>query len=237
MVSPLTAQHSGVVTYNKIIDYGIEPMGRPRWDNYIKTLPKTGTFVYTLSFKGAKSLFQEDISQREDVDPRLQRALNALPSFTPPKVKVSQVYQDIEKGEKLKQVEFMTRDFLVVHELEVPAWRITNQKKKVLDYVCVGAEMKTEDGTITAWFTSEIPVPFGPDGYHGLPGLIMGLEKDGNMLVLASKVTLNSLEKLHKPSDGQTVKQKAFDKIVEEKLKEWKENGGTGSRGKGRGGK
>ena len=40
------AQTSGIVIYQKIIDYGIEPVGKPRWDNYIKNLPKEGKFTY-----------------------------------------------------------------------------------------------------------------------------------------------------------------------------------------------
>ena len=50
IISTSHAQKSGVVTYQKVIDYGIEPMGKPRWDNFIKDLPKTGTFIYNLSF-------------------------------------------------------------------------------------------------------------------------------------------------------------------------------------------
>ena len=230
-VSPtLFAQDSGIVTYQKVVDYGIEPIGNARWDNFIKELPKTGTFTYTLSFKGDESIFQEDQTKRGEVDPLLQRALGGSARFNSPKVKVLQTYQNLNKAEKLEQVQFMTRDFVVASDLEESSWKTTAKKKKVLNYICVGAEKQVNGDTITAWFTSEIPVPFGPDGYHGLPGLIMGIEKDGDMLVLASKVELSALEKLNIPSNGQKMKRKAFDKTVEEKVKEWKANGGaTGS--------
>ncbi|MFT6971435.1 MAG: GLPGLI family protein [Roseivirga sp.] len=221
----LSAQVSGIVTYQKVVDFGIEPNGNERWDNFIKDLPKTGTYVYTLSFKEAESLFQEDVSQREETSALMQRALGGAARFNPPKVKVLQIYQNLDKAEKLEQVEFMTRNFVVEGKLEASSWKITTKKKKVLDYVCLGADMQVGDKTITAWFTSEIPVAFGPDGYHGLPGLIMGIEKNGDMLVLASKVELSALGEIKIPSTGQKINRSAFEETVKEKSKEWEANG------------
>lgn len=223
----LSAQVSGIITYQKVVDFGIVPNGNARWDNFIKDLPKTGTYVYTLSFQGSQSLFMEDPSQREQASPLLQRAIGGAARFNPPKVKVLQTYQNLDKAEKLEQVEFMTRNFVVAEELAASSWKITAKKKKVLNYVCVGAEMLVGEETVTAWFTSEIPVAFGPDGYHGLPGLIMGIEKDGDMLVLASKVELSALGDIKIPSAGQKMNRSAFEKTVEEKIKEWKANGAS----------
>ena len=223
----LSAQMSGIVTYQKVVDFGIEPNGNERWDNFIKDLPKMGTYVYTLSFNEAESLFQEDASQREETSPLLQRALGGAARFNPPKIKVLQIYQNLDKAEKLEQVEFMTRNFVVAGKLEASSWKITAKKKKVLDYVCVGADMQVGDETITAWFTSEIPVAFGPDGYHGLPGLILGIEKNGDMLVLASGIELSEPKRLEIPSNGQKINRSAFDETVEEKIKEWEANGTT----------
>lgn len=231
----LSAQVSGTVTYQKVVDFGIESNGNARWDNFIKDLPKTGTYVYTLSFKGSQSLFMEDPSQRAEKSPLLQRALGGVVRFNPPKTKVLQTYQNLDKAEKIEQVEFMTRNFVVAGELEVSSWKITAKKKKVLDYVCAGAEMQVGDETVTAWFTSEIPVAFGPDGYHGLPGLILGIEKNGDMLVLASKVELSIPQEFNIPSTGRKMNRSTFEKTVEEKIKEWKANG-TSRTGSGRGG-
>ena len=89
--------------------------------------------------------------------------------------------------------------------------------------------------TITAWYTPEIPVNQGPEGYWGLPGLILEVN-DGKTIILCSKVVLNPKEKteIKGPSKGKTVSQKEYDDIVVKKMEEFREmNQGPGGRGGG----
>lgn len=89
--------------------------------------------------------------------------------------------------------------------------------------------------TITAWYTPEIPVNQGPEGYWGLPGLILEVN-DGKTIILCSKVVLNPKEKteIKAPSKGKTVSQKEYDDIVVKKMEEFREmNQGAGGRGGG----
>jgi GLPGLI family protein len=88
--------------------------------------------------------------------------------------------------------------------------------------------------TITAWYTPEIPINQGPEGYWGLPGLILEVN-DGKTTILCSKVVLNTKEKVEikAPSNGKIVTQKEYDKIVADKMEEWRETGGNGMRGGG----
>lgn len=87
--------------------------------------------------------------------------------------------------------------------------------------------------TITAWYTPEIPVNQGPEGYWGLPGLILEVN-DGKTIILCSKVILNPKEKAEiKPSSkGKVVGQKEYDETVMKKMEEFREmNQGRGDRG------
>lgn len=87
--------------------------------------------------------------------------------------------------------------------------------------------------TVTAWYTPEIPLNQGPEGYWGLPGLILEVN-DGKTTILCSKVVLNSKEKteIKQPSNGKVVTQKEYDEIVVKKMEEMSEmNQGQGSRG------
>jgi GLPGLI family protein len=86
---------------------------------------------------------------------------------------------------------------------------------------------------ITAWYTPEIPVNQGPEGYWGLPGLILEVN-DGKTVILCSKVVLNPKEKAQivAPTKGKEITQAAYDQVVMEKMEEMREmNGGKGPGG------
>lgn len=63
-------------------------------------------------------------------------------------------------------------------------WAITNETKEINGYTCYKATtLRYGDGgvmdakyAINAWFTPKIPVPYGPNGYGKLPGLILELQ-------------------------------------------------------------
>ena len=80
--------------------------------------------------------------------------------------------------------------------------------------------------TITAWYTPEIPINQGPEGYWGLPGLILEVN-DGKTVILCSKVVLNSKEKVEikAPSNGKEISQKEYDETVTKKMEEMSEMG------------
>ena len=85
---------------------------------------------------------------------------------------------------------------------------------------------------ITAWYTSEIPVNQGPEGYWGLPGLILEVN-DGKTIILCSKVVMNTKEKaeIKAPSKGKEVTQKEYDEIVVAKMKEMQDMRRSGNGG------
>lgn len=87
--------------------------------------------------------------------------------------------------------------------------------------------------TITAWYTMDIPVNQGPEGYWGLPGLILEVN-DGKTIILCSKIVLNVKEKaeIKAPNKGKEISQKEYDETVTKKMKELMEmNQGQGGRG------
>ncbi len=69
------------------------------------------------------------------------------------------------------------------------SWEITNQKKKVLGYECQKATGTFRGREYTAWFTTAIPVPYGPWKLFGLPGLILeAYDKKGMIHLTAKKI-------------------------------------------------
>ncbi len=84
--------------------------------------------------------------------------------------------------------------------------------------------------TVTAWYTPEIPVNQGPEGYWGLPGLILEVN-DGKTIILCSKVVLNPKDKVEikASNNGKSISQKDYDETVTKKMEEFRQmNQGRG---------
>lgn len=106
----------------------------------------------------------------------------------------------------------------------------TEEKEKKTNFMD-GFEMPKEI-TITAWYTPEIPVSQGPEGYWGLPGLILEIN-DGKTTILCSKIVLNPKDKVEikAPTTGKEISQKEYDETVMKKMEELREMGaGQGGR-------
>jgi GLPGLI family protein len=52
-------------------------------------------------------------------------------------------------------------------------WNISSEKKKIDKFTAQKATTVFGGRTWEAWFTQEIPFPYGPYKFHGLPGLIL----------------------------------------------------------------
>ena len=222
---------AGTITYQQVTRYNFENIRDAHGDNqqtqdWIASLPEEGTTVQVLSFNSTKALFQEDDSEKDATPPGLQRALMYENSLEPPRQLVKQVYYDFTSNEKLVQVEYLTRFFLVQSEIHALPWKLASEKKMILEYTCMAAKVTLKEVEIVAWFTPEIPVPLGPSNYGGLPGMILAIERNGETAYLASSVNLSppAEESLMKPEKGNLISEKEFLSILEEKEKEWKEN-------------
>lgn len=73
-------------------------------------------------------------------------------------------------------------------------WILTQESKKINGFVCYKAtRMPSQDSKeeientfpIIAWYTPEIPLPYGPFVYGGLPGLILEIQRESNVFFKA----------------------------------------------------
>lgn len=66
-----------------------------------------------------------------------------------------------------------TNTFLVKDDYKSLEWTITDETKTIAGFPCVKATTNFRGREWIAWFTSEIPLSFGPWKLNGLPGLIL----------------------------------------------------------------
>jgi GLPGLI family protein len=199
----------------------------PDASNWASMVPeKIETFKY-LHFDGEESLYK--IGPESEIPDELlenrwmQRMLKARQS--------EQIYFDKGNNMSLSTKNFFGKDFLVQDSIPVKKWKIVASEQRIIaGYTCMKAI--TADSIETeAWFTPQLPASFGPEDYHGLPGLILALNIPDTKIILAREVYLNELkENIDKPKSGEKVTREKYNQIVDERMAEMRSMGRGGGR-------
>lgn len=83
--------------------------------------------------------------------------------------------------------------FLINYDFNFFDWELTQETESILGYTCYKATVKYSEPhpagdkdlqrEITVWYAPDLPFNFGPQGYGGLPGLILKKCESGNCFV------------------------------------------------------
>lgn len=200
-ISPVLSQNKqGVVTYKKIISTQTDKKfkkfkeTRPKYYQRIQLIQQNlnkllNDIEFTLLFNENESTFK--VREFLDVEN------NAFYSLALGPYGSGKYYTNIMRGEYYCQLDAYGDKFLIKNPEII--WELSSETKQIGKYRCYKATTlkltKGRNGIIktpvTAWYTSELPIPFGPIGYGGLPGLIMELNiKDARFFV--DKIVINS---------------------------------------------
>jgi GLPGLI family protein len=79
-----------------------------------------------------------------------------------------------------QQISEASKKYLILDTLPKIEWRIFEDKKTILSYVCQKATGIFRGRTYIVWFTTELPMPAGPWKLNGLPGIILAANDDKN---------------------------------------------------------
>lgn len=216
----------GTVVYTRTTTYTFNPTGNDEWDAFAKTLPTEGKFEKVLYFTSEASFYDESTLEKEAASIPQQKAEFFVSYGKPPKPSLKSLYIDFQNESRTALMEFMTREFQVESPLENRGWKLDPSRRKIGEYVCMKATMNLEGDTVTAWFAPELPLPAGPAEYYGLPGIVLAVERLGETVLLATSIDLRPppAELLDKPERGKKTSPEDFERIVEEKLEEFKKN-------------
>lgn len=244
-----------VQTKKKDVSKGIEKLEKmsPEMEKAFEEAMKSASEKqYTLSFSKAECLYEE-VEQLQKPDAAANGGFSVSVSFPGGGKK----YLNLKENNSITEDEIFGKEFLIVEPLEKPQWKLVNETKKIGEYTCYKAELLIEatdkqkeeykeflkkeevkpslfkmeepkDKTVTAWYTPEIPVSFGPNNHWGLPGLILEINED-ELIILCSKVTLSNKGKaaIKVPNAGEKVSQKKFDEIQKKKSDSMKNDDGV----------
>lgn len=132
----------------------------------------------------------------------------------------SAMYMDMNKKISISQENILDRTFLIKEEIKTYDWNITTESKEILNKKCTKATLK-ENPAIVAWFTTEIPVSFGPMGYYGLPGLILQLETTNKNYLIQEISPQKDILSIEAPNKGKEIGREEFDKLKKEKQEDF----------------
>ncbi|HFX17973.1 MAG TPA: GLPGLI family protein [Flavobacteriales bacterium] len=175
IATPIFAQQSGIVEYEYIYTPDFNKSAKDYIEHKaISTVDKAAEYAkqyrYILKFNPKESLYQIETGiDPDDVEDPMAYHLSKMI------LGHGIFYQNLPKHYTLNQKETMHKLFLVKDSIKND-WTINYEKKMIGGYKCYKATKKCPCGRdIVAWFTPEIPLPFGPAGYAGTPGLILQL--------------------------------------------------------------
>lgn len=218
-----TDNTKGQIIYETVRKFDLKIQGDAA--QYQNMIPKERKGKKELLFTASESIYQT-INQNQDDEVMQESAggANVMIKMQEPK---EVIYCDLKNKTNFEQREFMTRMFLVEAKTDTVQWKLTGNQKAILDYTCLEAELVGAKKKTIAWFAPTIPVSTGPDGYVGLPGLILAMDIDnGKTTYTAQAVNFKEIDTslIAKPKEGKKVTKQEFRKIVDEKMKEM--NGG-----------
>ena len=127
--------------------------------------PVTMLNYYEFTGDTSASLYQP--GKEVPVDPKV---------FYRPVADKNIVYTDFHKGISISQKPVFEETFLVEDSLLNIKWKITPDVRNIAGYDCRKAIGLLHDSiTIFAFYTDELLISGGPEGIHGLPGMILGM--------------------------------------------------------------
>jgi GLPGLI family protein len=138
----------------------------PQWFDMIKDrLPKSVVTYHEFIGDSLRSIYKP--GKEVQPDPK---------TWYRPVADKNVVYNDYSTGQFIAQKPVYEETFLVEDNLSNIKWKITADTRNIAGYDCRKAVGILDDSiAVFAFYTDEIIISGGPEGIHGLPGMILGV--------------------------------------------------------------
>lgn len=128
-------------------------------------------------------------------------------------------YINLKDNLIIHQKNAFDKDFRVKTLINDYDWAIHSEEKIISGYKCKKATTTVNlnssvTGEVTAWFAPDLPFQFGPLGFGGLPGMILGLERAG-CYFYAEEINLKETPKnIKRPQKGKLLTERKYYKTI-----------------------
>ncbi|MDB5223175.1 MAG: hypothetical protein JWN83_1842 [Chitinophagaceae bacterium] len=242
----LAQQKEGKVIYSRTSQMQMRVNNN---DQLSQMLPKSRTDKFELTFGNNQSLWKH--IDEDDNNDEISGNGMQIRMVAPGQNDI--VFHDFSAAKKTEQRDMMDKKFIITDSIRKLPWKLTGQTKTILGHVCQQAttqrtgkrtqttmdngkiERKEVNDTtnIVAWFTSDIPVPAGPEVQGQLPGLILALDMyDGRVVYKALEISPKvDVTTIKEPTKGKKITPDEFTNEREKMMQEMqKNNQGNGNR-------
>ncbi|PKF74218.1 GLPGLI family protein [Chryseobacterium sp. PMSZPI] len=87
-------------------------------------------------------------------------------------------YTIIQSNENIQYFDSVSMSLLMYKEPVIKNWKLIDETKIINTITCKKAEVNFKGRNWVAWYSPEIPLPYGPYKFSGLPGLIIKITDD-----------------------------------------------------------
>jgi GLPGLI family protein len=240
-------QTAGTATYERTMHMQMHIVDDQQGE---QMLPRTRSDKFTLDFGDNKSLYKhadEDL-QTGEMDEggngvQIRMIAQGVDDIS---------YCDFNTLQTVEQREMFGKKFIVTDSIHKLNWKLTGTTQTLLGHICQEAiaekptkhvSMNIDNGkmeqkettdtvTITAWFTTDIPVPAGPEVEGQLPGLILSLDLgDGRTTYKALSINDKAnVSDIKEPTKGKKMTAEEFKQETKKMLDEMQKNNRGGNR-------
>ena len=211
-------------------------------DQLSQMLPKSRTDKFELTFGNNQSLWKH-VDEDDNSD---EMSGNGMQIRMVTQGQNDIVFHDFGAAKRTEQRDMMDKKFIVTDSIRKLNWKLTGETQTLLGHVCQKAiaqrtgkrtQMTMDNGkmerkeindttNIVAWFTSDIPVPAGPEVQGQLPGLILALDMNNGRMVykaldIQTKVDIASIKE---PTKGKKLTPDEFVKERDKMMQEMQKN-------------
>ncbi len=125
------------------------------------------------SFYTSSTKMTQDSIQMAKIEAAMKSGSNTVNMGTLLRTTSDNIYLNEKESSLYINKNFNRNNYLIKDALEKINWKIEQETKEILGYVCQKATGICKGRLYTAWFTTDIPASLGPWKLHGLPGLIL----------------------------------------------------------------